>query len=209
MAKVSEVIAKPENLATAQQIADKSITLLEDAKHLVPLAEKPASDGVVAVIFTDNANLSDGVRVFAGQLRQRSPGATILYVDEANSSFIAPQAMAAVTSAKTVIAVAESVPVARRASAAQTGGSVSLDVDSAQLLAEIVKAASAKTIVVAFGNPYVGSQLSGVGTYLCTYSNTTTSAIGLAKALFGEIPIHGRSPVTIPGIAERGAGLDR
>jgi len=209
MAKVGEVIAKPENLAIAQQIADRSVTLLEDENRLVPLVAKSASDGVVAIVFTDNASLSDGVRVFARQLRQRSPGATILYVDEANSSFIAPQVMAAVTSAKTVIAVAESVPVARRASATQAGGSVSLDVDSAQLLAEIVKAASAKAVVVAFGNPYVGSQLSGVGTYLCIYSNTTTSSIALAKALFGEIPIHGRSPVTIPGIAERGAGLDR
>lgn len=209
MAKVSEVIAKPENLAIGQQIADKSMTLLEDANHLVPLAPKLSSDGEVAVIFTDNANLSDGVRVFARQLHQRAPGATILYVDEANSTFIAPQVMAAVASAKTVIAVAESVPVARRASATQAGGSVSLDVDSAQLLANIVKAASTKTVVVAFGNPYVGSQLSGVGTYLCTYSNTTTSAISVVKALFGEIPIHGHSPVTIPGIAQRGAGLDR
>lgn len=209
MGKVSEVIGKPENLAIAQEIADKSITLLEDAKHLVPLAAKPTSGGVVAVIFTDSAILSDGVRVFTRQLHQRAPGATIFYVDEANASFTAPQVMAAVASAKTVIAVAESVPVARRASATQAGGSVSLDVDSAQVLAEIVKATSDKTVVVAFGNPYVGSQLSGVGTYLCTYSNTTTSAIGLVKALFGEIPIHGRSPVTIPGIAGRDAGLDR
>ena len=209
MAKVSEVIAKPENLAIAQQIADKSIALLEDANQLVPLAAKHSPEGVLAVIFTDNANLSDGVRVFARQLRLRSSGVTILYVDEANSSFIAPQVMAAVASAKTVIAVAESVPVARRSSATHAGGSVSMDVDSAQLLANIVKAASDKTVVVAFGNPYVGLQLTGVGTYLCTYSNTTTSAISVAKALFGEIAIHGRSPVTIPGIAQRGAGLDR
>lgn len=209
MAKVSEVIAKPEHLAVAQQIADRSITLLEDANHLLPLAAKPASEGLVAVIFMDNANPSDGVRAFVRQLHQHSPDAKILYADETNSGFIAPQVMAAVASATKVIAVAESVPVARRATATQAGGSVSLDVDSEQLLANVVKAASGKTIVVAFGNPYVGSQLSGVGTYLCTYSNTPTSSIALTKALFGEIPIHGRSPVTIPGIAARGAGLDR
>ena len=96
MAKVSEVIAKPENLAIAQQISDRSVTLLEDPNHLVPLAAKHSPEGVLAVIFTDNANLSDGVRVFARQLRLRSSGVTILYVDEANSSFIAPQVMAAV-----------------------------------------------------------------------------------------------------------------
>jgi hypothetical protein len=29
------------------------------------------------------------------------------------------------------------------------------------------------------------------------------------KALFGEIAIRGHLPVTIPGIAERGAGIER
>jgi hypothetical protein len=29
------------------------------------------------------------------------------------------------------------------------------------------------------------------------------------KALFGEIPIHGKLPVTIPSIAARGSGIDR
>jgi beta-N-acetylhexosaminidase len=209
MADVSRAIAKPENLAIAQQVSDRSMTLLTDANHLVPIATKPTAQGVVAVVFTDSANHSDGVRLFARQLRERAPSATILYVDEANSSFIAPQVLAAVASAKTVIALAEAVPSARRVTAAQAGGSVGLDVDEAQLLAHVVKAAPDKTIFVAFGNPYIGSQLTDIGTYLCTYSNTTTSAIGLAKALFGEIPIHGRSPVTIPGIAQRGAGLDR
>jgi beta-N-acetylhexosaminidase len=208
MGGVSKAIARPENLAIAQHIADSSITLLADANRLVPLA-KSASEGLVAVVFTDSASHSEGVRVFARQLRLRSPGATILYVDEANASFIAPQLMAAVASAKTVIALAEAVPSARRTTPTQAGGSVSLDVDEAQLLENIVKAAPAKSIVVAFGNPYVGSQLPDVGSYLCTYSNTPASAIGLTKALFGEIPIHGRTPVSIPGVATRGAGLDR
>jgi len=29
------------------------------------------------------------------------------------------------------------------------------------------------------------------------------------KALFGEIPVRGHLPVTIPNIAERGAGIER
>jgi beta-N-acetylhexosaminidase len=35
------------------------------------------------------------------------------------------------------------------------------------------------------------------------------SATSLARALFGEIPIHGRLPVSIPNLAPRGTGLDR
>jgi len=72
-----------------------------------------------------------------------------------------------------------------------------------------VKTAGAKTIVVAFGNPYIGGSIPGIQTYVCTYSNTVGSASSLARALFGEIPIHGRLPVSIPNLAPRGTGLDR
>ena len=220
---VTKEIAEPENVATAQQIADRAVTLTSDSNHLVPLRTSPAPpaqpqtppataanpSGIVAVIFTDNARASEGGRMFAHQLRERAPDASVLYVDDANSSFIAPDVMAAVANAKTVIAVAEAVPSARRITQGQAGGSVDLNQSAAQLLENIMKSARDKTAVVAFGNPYIGTQIPGVGTYLCTFSNTPTSAISLAKALFGEIPIHGRLPVTIPGIAKRGEGLDR
>jgi hypothetical protein len=32
---------------------------------------------------------------------------------------------------------------------------------------------------------------------------------GAVKALFGEIPIHGHLPVSIPNVAQRGVGLER
>jgi beta-N-acetylhexosaminidase len=86
---------------------------------------------------------------------------------------------------------------------------VDLDESAATLLAAITKDYGNKTIVTAFGNPYIGTQIPEVKTYLCTYSDTTVSAASLIKAFFGEIPIHGRLPVSIPGIAQRGAGLDR
>jgi beta-N-acetylhexosaminidase len=77
------------------------------------------------------------------------------------------------------------------------------------LLSDIVKSARQKTIVVAFGNPYTGGSVPGLGTYICTFSNTQGSAAGLVSAIFGETPIHGKLPVTIPGLAKLGAGLDR
>jgi beta-N-acetylhexosaminidase len=64
-------------------------------------------------------------------------------------------------------------------------------------------------VVAAFGNPYIGTHIPGLGTYVCTFSDTPTSAVSLVRALFGELPIHGRLPVTLPGLAQRGSGLDR
>jgi len=219
LSNVDKEIARPVNLAVAQKIADRSITLVSDTHNIIPLRAgttsatetqaSPVRSDVVAVVFTDNARSSEGGRTFAHQLRQHVPGANVLFVDEFNSSFIAPDVMAAVASAKTVIALAEAVPSARRTTPGQANGSANLDQGAAELLANIVKSAGNKTIVVAFGNPYIGAEIPGIGAYLCTFSNTPGSAISLVNALFGEIPIHGRLPVTIPGMALRGAGLDR
>lgn len=63
-----------------------------------------------------------------------------------------------------------------------------------------------KTVVVAVGNPYLAKDFPEVQNYLCTFSAAPVSEISAAKALFGEIEIHGRLPVTIPGIAARGVG---
>ena len=44
-----------------------------------------------------------------------------------------------------------------------------------ELLSAVVKSAAAKTIVVAFGNPYIGGSIPGIQTYVCTFSNTVVS----------------------------------
>jgi beta-N-acetylhexosaminidase len=61
---------------------------------------------------------------------------------------------------------------------------------------------------VALGNPYLAGDYPAIATYLCTFSNLPVSETAAVKALFGEAPIHGRLPVTIPGIAARGEGMD-
>ena len=77
---------------------------------------------------------------------------------------------------------------------------------SAVLLHQVLRSAADKTIVVAVGSPYIASQLPEVQTYLCTFSSGHVSELSAVKAMFGEIPMTGHLPVTIPNIAARGAG---
>ena len=60
---------------------------------------------------------------------------------------------------------------------------------------------------VSFGTPYVLRDLPGLGTYLVAWGSQTDAQVAAARALFGEIGITGRLPVTIPGAAARGAGI--
>jgi beta-N-acetylhexosaminidase len=49
--------------------------------------------------------------------------------------------------------------------------------------------------------------LPNVAAYIATFSTTTMSEEAVARALFGEIPITGHLPVTVPGIAKLGDGI--
>ena len=223
--EVPHEVTKPESQAVAQKIADRAVTLVTDKNKLIPLsapatgssvqgntAASPAisrASSIVAVIFSDAPRGSEGGSTFVAQLRQRAPAASVFYVDGSNSGIVAKNLLTAVKSASRVIAVAESVPTPRRTTQGRAGGSAAMDMGPAQLLSSIIDTAADKTVVVAFGNPYIGSGIPGIESYVCTFSNTAVSASSLAAALFGEIPIHGHLPVSIPGIAQMGSGLDR
>jgi beta-N-acetylhexosaminidase len=202
---VDHEVARPESAAVAQKIADHAVTLATDENKLIPLK----SAKTVAVLFADTARGSEGGRTFVAELRRRIPDAEVFYVDGMNAGMVSKSVLAAVESAARVVVVAESVPSPRRTTEGHAGGSVGMDMGPAQLLASIVKNTGAKTVVAAFGNPYIGSGVEGIQTYVCTFSNTQVSALSLVAALFGEIPIHGRLPVTIPGLAAIGTGIGR
>ena len=221
ISNVENDIARPENIAIAQSVANRAVTLVSDPGTLLPLEEQRPSPGpapgqhpsqssrIVAVIFSDRPRGSDGGRAFASELRLRAPDATIFFVDPTNSGYVSSNVIETVRDASRVIVVAESVPNPRRTTEGRAKGSAGLDVGPMQLLSAVVRSAAPKTVVVAFGNPYIGGSIPGIQAYVCTFSNTVVSAASLARALFGEIPIHGRLPVSIPGIASRGTGIDR
>jgi beta-N-acetylhexosaminidase len=61
--------------------------------------------------------------------------------------------------------------------------------------------------LVALGSPYLLRNFPNVTAYLATFSSVPPSEIAAVKALWGEIPIRGRLPVSIPGLAKLGDGI--
>jgi beta-N-acetylhexosaminidase len=94
-------------------------------------------------------------------------------------------------------------------SAGKVGNSMAMADATGALLQQVLDRAADKTAVVAMGNPYLASDFPKIENYVCTFSNATVSEVSAVKALFGEIAIHGRLPVSIPNVAQRGTGLDR
>jgi len=217
------IVAKPENQILGQQISDDAVTLVRDSGKLLPLkasgtagARLPyqkameARNDTVAVIFTEDVRQDTG-SVLERQIRSRVPDADILYVDSRIASAMAEGVLDSVDHARTVIVAVYSVPTAGKQVKGPNGLTNSVGVSDASrvLLERILDRGAGKTVMLAMGNPYLAQDFPSVENYLCTFSNAPVSEVSAVKALFGEIPIRGHLPVTIPNIAERGAGIER
>ena len=226
IAHLGEVVGKPENLAFGQQVADQAVTLVRDNGQVLPLQPLPAqgtgapnlpyqpavevTNRLVVVVFCDDLRMDPG-HEFVRQLRQRRPDANILYVDTRTAAAMPGQVLSAVQGAEKVLAAVYEIPTAGKAVqvAGQVENTVGLNDARGELLGKILQAAAPKTMVVAVGNPYVADDFPQVANYMCTFSNASVSEDSAVKALFGEIPVRGHLPVTIPQVAQRGAGLEK
>ena len=226
--RLSIEIAKPENLAVGQRIADEAITLIRDNGRVIPLQSFGTSLGtpevalpyqsltevsnrLVAVIFSDDLRTDSG-RMLERQILTRVPDARVIYVDARSAAGMKPDVVEAVEAAEHVIAAVYVVPTAGKAMRAAGGGlknTVAMDNATGSLLNAILDRAADRTVVLAMGNPYVVQDFPAIQNYVCAFSNATVSETAAVKAIFGEIPIGGHLPVTIPGIASRGEGLER
>ena len=219
--QVSHLVSSPEDVQFAQQVADQAVTLVRDNGQTLPLPKlqppstesetyRPAiqaTNQVVVIIITDSIHGEWG-RAFTKELKARRADATVFLVDNTVAAVLGPEILRAVTQAAKVVVAAYVVPVA--AKQVMVNGklvnSVGLEQGTGELLRQVLETAAARTAVIAMGNPYVAQNFPAVQTYLCTYSNASTSELSAVKALFGELRPRGKLPVTLPGIAARGFG---
>jgi beta-N-acetylhexosaminidase len=217
---LANLVGKPENIAFGQRVADSAITLVRDNGKVLPIKSSLNNRGtakaalpyttreethnqVVAVLFSDDVRTDSG-RAFGREFRARIPDARVLYVDPRIAAGMSDDVLKAVDEATTVVAAVYVVPVAGK-----VGNSVGMADATGRLLQQVLDRAAEKTAVVAMGNPYLAADFPKIENYMCTFSNVSVSELGAIKALFGEIAIRGHLPVSIPNIAQRGAGLER
>jgi beta-N-acetylhexosaminidase len=209
-------VGKPENIAFGQQVADSAITLVRDNGKVLPLKSKGTAKAglpyttreethnqVVAVLFSEDMRTESG-RAFGREFRARIPDARVIYVDPRTAAGMSDEVLKAVDEAQAVVAAVYVIPTAGR-----VGNSMAMADATGTLLQNLLDHAADKTAVVAMGNPYLASDFPKIENYMCTFSNATVSEVSAIKALFGEIPIRGHLPVTIPNVAPRGTGLER
>jgi beta-N-acetylhexosaminidase len=185
----------PEDIERVQEIADRAVTLVKNEAGVVPL-RRPGSTVFMALA---ESCCSEQGRAFAAEIGRRVPGASFVTLQPSAGE-------AEIASAAAKALDADAVVVAAFVSVAAYRGSVALSGNYPKVMDALIQSGR-PVVLVALGSPYLARSFPQVSAYLATYSTVAPSEIAAAKALLGAIPIQGRLPVTIPGIAQYGDGI--
>jgi beta-glucosidase-like glycosyl hydrolase/CubicO group peptidase (beta-lactamase class C family) len=195
---VGKSVGRPEDVLRASAIARESITLLRNRDGILPLlAERPLR--LLHLVMSSDAR-NDMIQGWPEEELEsrRIPARTLtlgpelseatgdeLVLQARQFSHVLVSAFVRVTSAK---GTADMLPAHAR-------------------LIQRLAGAGTPVLVASFGSPYLLRQFPDVPVYLAAYGSAESSQRAAVSALFGEFPVRGRLPVTIPEVAARGDGL--
>ena len=192
------IVDSEESRKLAAEIAGKAITLVRDGGGL-PVAKDARVVEVVISEFVEPANpLGEIERELKSRLRT-APQA-FLFDGRATDD----DAARVVEAAKD----ADVVLIALAIRAKSGAGTISIPPLASRLLDQLA-ATRARLITVSFGSPYVLRNVPSLPTYLAAYGIQPVLQVAAVRAIFGENAITGKLPVTIPGMYERGHGVER
>ena len=193
--------------AVADEVSQRSITLVKDTRNQVPL--KLAKDAQILYLSILDSpggwRIAAPSRAFIPELKRRWRGVTSVELSERSTANELELVRAMAPRYDAVIA---SVFVR----AASGSGRMDLPASMQGLLRAIARQTEQSRkpfVTVLFGNPYTATFLPDVPAMMLTYDFYDRAERSAVRAIAGEAPITGKLPIGLPGVAERGAGLDR
>ncbi len=188
---------RPEFARAALDIADRGVTLLRDTARLLPLdATRPTRALLVAVAGDPDPCPAE---ILERDLRARVDSLQTLRYDTRYN--VADQLKLPAAESYDVMILALCVRTTDRK------GTVGLPAD--QLAAVHRLLATEKPVVVAsLGSPYLIAQFPEAKTWLAAFSNADVAQRAAGRAIFGQIAVNGKIPVTVPGVVTAGTGLN-
>ncbi len=193
---LAEKISSPEDAEFAGSAASRALTLVRNEGSLLPLDRtQPVCHFVLS-----GSRFSTQGRDVAEALRQASPKSQVTLLDpnlpEQEYAAHAGQASSC-----------PSIAVFTFVVSAAYQGSIGLPGRYPAFM-ESLLATGKPLALVSLGNPYLIRAFPGVKAYLAAFSTSGPSETAVVKALYGDAPVTGRLPVSIPEIAPLGFGLD-
>jgi beta-N-acetylhexosaminidase len=199
--KIPGTVGTKTNYEIAKKIASKCLTLAKDDARLIPLQ---TSKKVLVLTMSNkegNSMMSRGLVTFPDEVRKLSSGSTEFRLSDSLRTDEMEKAL-------DLARQADDVVVAAYVKIVLSSGTVDLPAAHAAFLRQLLKQ-NPRTVLVSFGNPYIGATVPEIPTYICAYDNAKALQEAAAGALFGKAHFSGKLPVTISPAMKFGAGLTR
>ena len=193
---IGDVVDSPESNEKAQEIADHAVTLVRNGGGMIPLA---APDKACYVTMPESRVSTEG-QLFTQEVRKIAPRALVNTWDPEWSREQLDEALGRMGSCESYVVAAFTSVGAYRGTVGMLGGELPHAL-------EALISSGKPVALIALGNPYVLRNFGNATAYLATFSNVAPSEIAAARATLGEIAIGGHLPVTIPGQAGYGEGI--
>ncbi len=153
--KVNQLVEKPENVKFANDLAERSITLLRNENKVLPLDLKRAEKTLFIIAAGDDD--ADQGLIFKAAIEQRVKNARVVKVDRRTTAAEYEQLLADAKQAETVLIA----PFVKRAA---LKGTVALPDAEAEFIVQAISA-NKNTAIVAFGSPYQLKQFPEAKSY--------------------------------------------
>jgi beta-N-acetylhexosaminidase len=186
-----------EHQAVAQDVADRSMTLLKNDRDLLPLLGTRTAR-VLSVSFRRPSDLLAG-RFFNSGLRARYPRLVTVNLDQDTPVEV-------YRGIRSRARTSDLVVVSLYVTTVSYSGSVAIPEEVAEFIQDLDEL-GVPHVVVSFGNPYLLAEFPEVQAYLLAWSGAEVSQRAAVRALFGDMDIRGRTPTRIPPDFQIGDGI--
>src|SRR6266404_1928257 len=182
----------------AQEISDRGVTLLRDTPHRLPLDATKPSRALLLAFYADPEPYPG--EDLERELRSRFDSVTTLRAD---TRFVNASILKLPPPESYDLAI-----LALFVRVSDRKGNVDVPAEQAALAEQVYKAGK-PVITVGFGSPYLIERFPQAETWLAAFGISDVAQISVARALFGQIPVRGHLPVTIPGVnLKAGFGME-
>ena len=191
-------IGKQKNFKSAAEIAQKSITLVVDKNKLLPL--QPEVDEVLYIIDLYDRENNHAESDLTKQLKRAGRKVISFQIDKSDSLLVADYILDQIPKDALVLLNAFANPVEHK-------DEIFLPKVEAIFINKLIKKSN-RMIVTSFGSPYLIQDFKNVPVYICAYKGSPLLQKAVGNALIGNSNISGILPVTIPGVAKVGEGIN-
>jgi beta-N-acetylhexosaminidase len=189
---ISDTLDWPEAAEKAQAVADHAVTLIRNERDVLPLTIGSNGNRPCLIVVTELRISQLGQRTIQ-EFRRRVPNGRVISLD---TSLPLPALEATAGDLTTCSAIV-----------AASFASVAADLKDVKPFLTTLSLSAVPLVLLPFENPYLLTTIPNATAFLTTFSSSLPSEIAAVKALFGEIPISGHTPVTIPGFAQLADGI--